>query len=68
MPTRKKTAAPLKLTSHEINILRTLVEFAALQTGDGAATGETTEIFLQHISNDESALRSFVVKAREALS
>ena len=58
----------ITLTDHQLTILKALVEYAALSTGDGANADETTEIYLQHISGEQSNIAAFVTKAREALS
>ena len=57
----------ITLTSHQLAVLKALVEYAALNTGDGANADETTEILLRHIIDDSRGLAAFVSKAREAL-
>lgn len=56
------------LTDHQLHILKSLVEYAALSTPNGADADETTEIYLQHIARNETHLARFVSKARELLA
>jgi hypothetical protein len=65
----------ITFTAHELNALKTLVEYAALNTGDGAnAENETIEILLWTINNPSNrthqigTLAGFVKTAREALN
>tara|TARA_R110000787_G_scaffold61899_2_gene140074 strand:- start:24 stop:239 length:216 start_codon:yes stop_codon:yes gene_type:complete len=62
----------LALTFHEFTVIKTLVEYAATHTGDGADADPTIEILLQHVSVDQpestSNLAEFVAKARKALT
>ena len=65
----------ITLTDHQLTILKALVEYAALNTPNGARADETTEIYLRHITrgdyagedDNERNLSGFISKAREAL-
>jgi len=62
----------LTLTPHEFDVLKTLVEYAATNTGNGADADPTTAILLDHVYADQPEstgnLAEFVAKARKALS
>ena len=65
----------IKLTSHDLDVLKTIVEFAALHSSIGADADPTTEILLQHLTGSELSpetcsanVSDFVAKARRALS
>ena len=65
----------ITITSHDLHVLKTLIEFSALHSNNGADADPTTEIFLQHLVGDElshdtcrSNVSNFVAIARRALS